>query len=269
MIKVAVTGAAGRMGSGIIRKITEQEDMEVVAAIEIPNSPLAGKDIGIQAGIDELGVEIVGAENLEEALKSSGADVLVDFTIAPAAEKAIETASACGVGVVVGTTGFTDEQMQNNAENIKKNNVPAVISTNMSIGVNVFFNTLKKLAPLLYDYDIEIIEAHHNQKIDAPSGTALMLADSISEALDEKPIYEFDRHSKRMKRTKNEIGIHAVRGGTIVGEHEIIFAGPDEVIKISHSAYSKQLFANGSVNAGLFLVGKEPGFYSMKDLVNE
>ena len=119
------------------------------------------------------------------------------------------------------------------------------------------------------DADIEIIETHHNRKADAPSGTALMLADSISEALDEKPIYEFDRHSKRMKRTKNEIGIHAVRGGTIVGEHEIIFAGPDEVIKISHSAYSKQLFANGSVNAGLFLVGKEPGFYSMKDLVNE
>ena len=116
---------------------------------------------------------------------------------------------------------------------------------------------------------IEIVEAHHNQKIDAPSGTALMLADSISEALNEKPIYEFDRHSKRMKRTKNEIGIHAVRGGTIVGEHEIIFAGPDEVIKISHSAYSKQLFANGSVNAGLFLVGKKLGFYSMKDLVND
>ena len=140
----------------------------------------------------------------------------------------------------------------------------------MSIGVSLVSELAKKAAKVLQgSFDIEIVEAHHNQKIDAPSGTALMLADSISEALDEKPIYEFDRHSKRMKRTKNEIGIHAVRGGTIVGEHEIIFAGPDEVIKISHSAYSKQLFANGSVNAGLFLVGKAPGFYSMKDLVNE
>jgi len=197
MIKVAVTGAAGRMGSGIIRKITEQDDMEVVAAIEMPNTPLAGKDAGVQAGIDELGVEITGAENLEETLKASNADVLVDFTIAPAAAEAIKTATSCGVGVVVGTTGFTDEQMASNIENVKNNNVPAVISSNMAIGVNVFFNTLKKLAPLLYDFDIEIIEAHHNQKKDAPSGTAMTAFEVIAK--------ELERDLKKLEFTEEKV----------------------------------------------------------------
>ena len=128
MIKVAVTGAAGRMGSGIIRKITQQDDMEVVAAIEIPNSPLAGVDVGIQAGAGELGVKIVGAEKLEETLKESKADVLVDFTIAHAAVETVKKATACGVNVVVGTTGFTDEQMAENIKNVKDNDVKAVIS---------------------------------------------------------------------------------------------------------------------------------------------
>ena len=145
MIKVAVTGAAGRMGSGIIKKITEQDGMEVVAAIEMPNTPLAGKDAGLQAGVGELGVEIVGSEKLEETLKASGAEVLVDFTIAPAAVETIKIATACGVNVVVGTTGFTDEQMASNIKNVEDNNVGAVISSNMAIGVNVFFKTLKNL----------------------------------------------------------------------------------------------------------------------------
>ena len=136
--------------------------------------------------------------------------------------------------------------------------------------LNELFSRAKKAAAILGDgFDVEIVEKHHNQKIDAPSGTALAIADAINETCTASNEYVYDRHNVRRKRRKNEIGIHAVRGGTIVGEHEIIFAGPDEVIKISHSAYSKQLFANGSVNAGLFLVGKEPGFYSMKDLVNE
>ena len=147
MIKVAVTGAAGRMGSGIIRKITEQEDMEVVAAIDIPNSPLAGKDAGVQAGAGELGVEIVGSEKLEETLKATKPDVLVDFSIAPAAVETIKTATACGVNIVVGTTGFTEEQMASDIKNVEDNKVGAVFSSNMAIGVNVFCNTLKKLAP--------------------------------------------------------------------------------------------------------------------------
>ena len=159
MIKVAVTGAAGRMGSGIIKKISELDDMEVVAAIEMPNTPLAGIDAGQKAGIDDIGVKITGSQDLRKTLESSEADVLVDFTIAHAAVETIKIATSCGVGVVVGTTGFSDEQMEENINNIENNNVPAVISSNMSIGVNVFFNTLKSLSQLLYDYDIEIIEA--------------------------------------------------------------------------------------------------------------
>ena len=166
MIKVAVTGAAGRMGSGIIRKISEQDDMEVVAAIEMPNTPLAGVDAGEKAGIGNIGVPIVGSEDLEKALKESGAEVLVDFTIAPAAVETIKRTADCGVNLVVGTTGFTEEQAKGNADVIKEKNIKAVISSNFSIGVNVFFKVLKDLTPILNDFDIEIIEAHHNQKAD-------------------------------------------------------------------------------------------------------
>ena len=138
-----------------------------------------------------------------------------------------------------------------------------------SIGVNLISELAAKAARVLEgSFDIEIVEAHHNQKIDAPSGTALMLADSISDALSVKPKYEFDRHSKRAKRSKNEIGIHSIRGGTIVGEHEIIFAGHDEIITISHSARSKELFATGAINAALFLEGKPAGLYNMRQLVD-
>jgi 4-hydroxy-tetrahydrodipicolinate reductase len=139
----------------------------------------------------------------------------------------------------------------------------------MSLGVNLLSELSAIAAKVLgNNYDIEIVEMHHNQKVDAPSGTALMLADSISDALPEKPEYDFDRHSKREKRKKNEIGFASVRGGTIVGEHEVIFAGTDEVIKLSHSAYSKALFANGALNAARFLATKDAGLYNMKDLIN-
>ena len=270
MIKVAVTGAAGRMGSGIIRKISEQDDMEVVAAIEMPNTPLAGKDAGLQAGIDELGVEIVGSESLEDALKSSGADVLVDFTIAPAAANAIKVATSCGVGVVVGTTGFTDEQMAENIKNVEENNVPAVISSNMAIGVNVFFNTLKKLAPLLYDFDIEIIEAHHNQKQDAPSGTAVTAFEVIADALDRDPeeVGVYGREGMVGKRTKEEIGIHAVRGGDIVGDHTVMFVGDGERIEVKHQAHTREVFIAGVIRAIRFVPTAEKGVVSsMNDVL--
>lgn len=139
---------------------------------------------------------------------------------------------------------------------------------NMSLGINLLATLAKKAVDVLgNDFDIEIIEKHHNQKIDAPSGTALMLADAICEEIDKPMKYEYDRHSKREKRSKNEIGMHAVRGGTIVGEHEIIFAGRDEIITLSHSARSKEIFAVGAVNAAKYMVGKGAGLYTMKDLI--
>ena len=270
MIKVAVTGAAGRMGSGIIRKITEQDGMEVVAAIEMPNTPLEGKDAGLQAGIDELGVEIVESEKLEETLKASGADVLVDFTIAHAAVDTIKVATSCGVGVVVGTTGFSDEQMSENIKNIKDNNVPAVISSNMSIGVNVFFNTLKKLAPLLYDYDIEIIEAHHNQKKDAPSGTAMTAFEVIAEELerDTEEVGVYGRHGLVGKRTPEEIGVHAIRGGDIVGDHTVMFVGDGERLEVKHQAHTREVFIAGVIRAIRYIPSAEKGIVSsMNDVL--
>lgn len=249
MTRIILSGALGKMGKAITSCVENRNDCEIVAGVDIATAECS---FPIYKSFNEINVD---------------ADVIIDFSHPSVLDDLLSFAKEKKMPAVIATTGLNEEQI----EDIKNasNEVPLFFSANMSIGVSLVSELAKKAAKVLQgSFDIEIVEAHHNQKIDAPSGTALMLADSISEALDEKPIYEFDRHSKRMKRTKNEIGIHAVRGGTIVGEHEIIFAGPDEVIKISHSAYSKQLFANGSVNAGLFLVGKEAGFYSMKDLVN-
>ncbi|MDO5823694.1 4-hydroxy-tetrahydrodipicolinate reductase [Methanobrevibacter sp.] len=270
MIKVAVTGAAGRMGSGIIKRITEQDDMEVVAAIERPETPFAGKDAGLQAGIDELGVEIVGSENLEKALKDSGAEVLVDFTIAPAAVETIKVATSCGVNIVVGTTGFSDEQMALNIKNVEDNNVGAVISSNMAIGVNVFFNTLKRLAPLLYDYDIEIIEAHHNQKADAPSGTAMTAFEVIAKELDRDPeeVGIFGRNGLVGKRTPEEIGVHAIRGGDIVGDHTVMFVGEGERLEVKHQAHTREVFIAGVIRAIRYVPTAQKGTVSsMNDVL--
>ena len=179
----------------------------------------------------------------------------------------LEFAVENSIPAVISTTGLNDAQI--NLIKAASTKIPVFFSANMSLGVNLLCELAKKAAKVLQgSFDIEIVEAHHNQKIDAPSGTALMLADSITEALDEKPIYEFDRHSKRMKRTKNEIGIHSVRGGTIVGEHDIIFAGHDEVITISHSAQSKEVFAVGSVRAAKFLYNKPAGLYDMNSVLS-
>ncbi|MBR6635725.1 MAG: 4-hydroxy-tetrahydrodipicolinate reductase, partial [Clostridia bacterium] len=169
---------------------------------------------------------------------------------------------------VIATTGLSEEQI--NSLQLASSQIPIFFSANMSIGVSLVSELVKKAASVLGgSFDIEIIEAHHNKKIDAPSGTALMLADSVSKGLEYKPVYEYNRHTKREKRTKNEIGIHAIRGGTIVGEHEVIFAGNDEIITVSHSARSKSIFATGSINAAVFISSKTPGMYSMKELVAE
>lgn len=250
MTRIILSGCCGKMGKAIAACVENRTDCEIVAGVDLVN--------------DELSFPVFKTFN-EINVKG---DVIIDFSHPSVLSGLLKYAKSNKIPAVIATTGLNEEQINSIKE--ASNEVALFFSANMSIGVSLISELAKKAAKVLQgNFDIEIVEAHHNQKIDAPSGTALMLADSISDVLNEKPVYEFDRHSKRMKRTKNEIGIHAVRGGTIVGEHEIIFAGPDEVIKISHSAYSKQLFATGSVNAGLFLVGKEPGFYSMKDLVNE
>ncbi|MGB9979726.1 4-hydroxy-tetrahydrodipicolinate reductase [Methanobacterium sp.] len=261
MIRIAVTGAGGRISSKIIKAILKQDDMEVVAAIGSPNTTLEGKDLGEVIGIGNIGVTINGAQKLAEVLTEKKPDVLIDFTIANAAVGTIKTSADCGVNVVVGTTGFSDEQMALIKESIEKNKIKAVIAPNMAVGVNVFFKIIKDLAKILNDYNIEIIEAHHKHKVDAPSGTAVKAYEIIAEVLgrnkDETCVY--GRHGIVGARTEKEIGIHAVRGGDIVGDHTVLFTGEGERIEVVHRAHSRQAFVTGIIKAVQYVVEAPEG----------
>ncbi|MBQ6935391.1 MAG: 4-hydroxy-tetrahydrodipicolinate reductase, partial [Clostridia bacterium] len=194
------------------------------------------------------------------------ADVIVDFSNPALLLSMLDYAKSTNTAVVISTTGLSDEQIKTVEE--FSHEIPVFFSYNMSMGVSLLCELAKTAAKVLgNDFDIEIVEAHHNQKLDAPSGTAIMLADAIKEEILDI-YYEYDRHSKRQKRNEKEIGIHSIRGGNIVGEHEVIFAGNDEIVKLSHSARSKAIFAQGAVNAAIFVNGKAPRIYNMKDLVN-
>lgn len=243
------------MGAAVTAAVSERDDCGIICGIDLFTE--AVRDYPIYAS---------PALVPENFIKK--ADVIIDFSNPSAFGGLMEFAVRSNIPAVICTTGLNDSQkgiMKDAAERI-----PVFFSANMSIGVNLINELAKKAARVLGDsFDIEIIEMHHNQKIDAPSGTALMLADSIKAELGGETEYEYDRHSKREKRPKNEIGIHAVRGGTITGEHEIIFAGHDEIIKISHSARSKELFAVGAVNAAVFLNGKSAGMYDMSMMLSE
>ena len=250
MVKIILSGCSGKMGHVITKCVENKENCEIVAGVDINK---CDAPYPIFASFSEIDVD---------------ADVIIDFSHPSVLASLLEYCKKNKMPAVIATTGLSDEQKKEIEDTSKE--VPMFFSANMSIGVNLISELAAKAARVLEgSFDIEIVEAHHNQKIDAPSGTALMLADSISDALTNKPTYEFDRHSKRAKRDPNEIGIHSIRGGTIVGEHEIIFAGLDEIITISHSARSKDLFAVGAVNATVFLKGKPAGMYSMKQLVDE
>ncbi len=250
MTKILLNGCGGKMGRVIASCVAEREGCEIIAGID-------------PAGMSDAAFPVYSSPDQFEGQ----ADVIIDFSHPSALEGILAYAISHHTPAVIATTGLNEQQVAAIHEAAKA--VPIFFSANMSIGVSLLTELAQKAARVLGDsFDIEIIEMHHNQKIDAPSGTALMLADAISDALPQKPHYEFDRHSKRAKRAKNEIGIHAVRGGTIVGEHEILFAGRDELVSIRHSARSKEIFAVGSVNAALFLCGQPAGLYAMRELVN-
>ncbi len=261
MTKVAVTGACGRMGGLIIENILKSKELELVSAIDVTN---IGKDIGEVMRVGKLNVAVEDANAVENALEKSKPDVLIDFTVAQAAVKNVLAASRKKVNLVVGTTGFNEEQRMLMEKAIKENNVAAVISPNFSIGVNVFWNLLEEASKRLADYDIEIIEAHHNQKKDAPSGTAMKAAEVISKVLGGK---EFVFGRQGLSPRKKEIGIHAVRGGDIAGDHTVLFAGDGERIEIKHQAHSRQAFARGAVKAALWVAKAKPGVYEMKDVL--
>ena len=247
--KIIISGCNGRMGR-VVESICEADpDVSVVA----------GFDVSLESRAFPV---FVSPANF-----TGEADAVIDFSNPAALDGLLAFALERKVPLVLATTGYSDEQLAQIDEASKR--IPIFRSANMSLGINVLLELVKKAAAVLGDsYDIEIVEKHHNRKVDAPSGTALMIADAAASALNFKPEYVYERHSVRQSRDKKEIGISAVRGGTIVGIHEIMFAGRDEIIEIKHTAMSREIFANGAVKAAKFLAGvSKPGMYDMSMLV--
>jgi len=239
------------MGRVVTEVASTQEDLRIVAGVDVIDN--ASMPYPIFTSFSEVPVE---------------AEVVVDFSNPSNLDDFLNFLTKKKMPAVIASTGFSDEQLERIAEAATE--APIFMASNMSIGINLLAELAKTAAKVLGgSFDIEIVEAHHNQKLDAPSGTAKTLAKAVEAGLDYEPIYTYDRHDRRAKRDKHEIGMHAIRGGTIVGEHEIIFAGNDEVIKLSHSALSKNIFAEGALNAARYIVKKQPGLYSMHDLVSE
>ena len=249
MTKVIITKKKKKMGASLINVAASREDIEIVGGIDI---------------VEPVNAKFEYAKTFSE-LKCN-ADVIVDFSNPAVLDSMLEYAVEKNIPVVICTTGYSEEQKKKIFAASEK--IAVFYSGNMSLGINLLVQLAKKAASILGDrFDIEIVEKHHNQKIDAPSGTAIMLADAINETLDNSKHYVYDRHSRRQQREKSEIGMHAIRGGTIVGEHDVIFAGHDEVITLSHSAASKSVFAEGAVNAAVFLKDQPAGLYDMSLLV--
>ncbi len=267
-LKIGVAGAAGRMGRGIVRAVSEQRDMELVLATDRSD---VGRDAGLVAGIGETGVIIVPPDKLEEELTRSGAGVLVDFTDKDSSIANARIALSKGVKLVIGTTGLESKAIKEIEALARANNMPVVLSPNMSTGVNLFFRLAREAATGLgEEYDVEIIEVHHHHKKDAPSGTALKVGEIISEALGRDLDRDgvFGRKGQIGERGAKEIGIHAVRAGDVVGEHTVLFAGPGERIEITHRAHSREAFVNGVVKAIRFLADKDDGkVYSTWDVL--
>ena len=250
MIKIIMHGCNGKMGQVISRMIAEDAEAEMAAGIDARDD--GHNPYPVFTNIDDCNVE---------------ADCLIDFSAAAAVDKMLDYCVEHKLPCVLCTTGLSKEQLEKIEEASKKTAV--LKSANMSLGINMLLKLLKEAAGILAPagFDMEIVEKHHNQKVDAPSGTALALADSINEEFGGEYEYVYDRSARREKRPKKEIGISAVRGGTIVGDHDVIFAGEDEVITFSHTAYSKAVFAKGAVQAAKFLAGKAPGLYNMSDVI--
>ena len=250
MVKIIMHGCNGHMGQVISDIVEKDPDAEIVAGIDIADQ---GKNsYPVFTDIDACQVE---------------ADAIIDFSSAKATDKLLEYSAARQIPVVLCSTGLSQEQLAKVEETSRK--VAVLKSANMSLGINTLLKLVQDAARVLAaaGFDMEIVEKHHRLKLDAPSGTALALADSINEAMDNQYHYVYDRSQKREKRDDKEIGISAVRGGTIVGEHEIIFAGQDEVIEFKHTAYSKAIFGKGAVEAAKFLAGKPAGMYDMQDVI--
>lgn len=265
MTRVAVTGAIGRMGKMLIEALDQSAEAELTAAVVLPDSSVIGADAGELAGLGKNGVKVVG--ELSEVVDDF--DVLIDFT---APEATLANAALCaahGKGIVIGTTGFSPEEearllaYQSGAAMCK--------AANFSTGVNVCLNLLQKAAEILGDdYDVEIYEAHHKHKVDAPSGTALAMGQSVADGLGRnlREVAVYGREGQTGARDKETIGFATVRGGDVVGDHTVMFLGDGERVEITHKASSRMAFANGAVRAAAWLAGQKPGLYEMRDVLN-
>ena len=265
MQSVVVAGAAGRMGKRLVDLVNTQAGLKVVGALEYSEHPLLGKDAGEVAGIGRLEVPLVG--NLNE-LDGNDAEVMIDFTAPQVTLANLDWAVAEQVSMVIGTTGMSVEERGLLARAACE--IPIVFAPNMSVGVNVLFKIVAEVAAILgEDFDVEILEAHHRLKKDAPSGTAVHLGEIVAETLgrDYQSDAVFTRHGFTGERTQREIGMQTLRAGDIVGEHTVMFGGMGERLEIIHRAHSRDNFAAGAVRAALWLAGREPGLYDMQDVL--
>lgn len=251
MIKLLLSGICGQMGQVIGNMVNEDPEIELVGGFDINKD--SKFDVPIYKDLKECYIDI---------------DVIIDFSNPNAFQPIISFALERKIPIVIATTGLSEDQISLIHETSKK--IPIFFASNMSLGINLLLDLVKKATKTLEkNFDIEIIEKHHNKKVDAPSGTAITLADAINDTLSEKYTYCHERKSRREKRNPKEIGIHSVRGGTIVGEHTIIFSGNDEIIELTHKASSKKIFSNGAIKAAKFLFNKTPGYYSMDYIIKK
>ena len=247
MIKVLINGINGRMGQEVLKSVNNSSDFEICCGVDTISS---NSTFPIYTDIDSI---------------KEKPDIIIDFSIPEATMNILEFAKTKNIPIVIATTGFSEEQLSKIKDYSKM--IPIFRSGNMSYEINIMADIVAKLANQLKDSDIEIIETHHKNKIDSPSGTALILADSINRALDNTMDYQYNRHSVRQKRPDKEIGIHSIRGGTEVGKHTVLFLGNNESFEITHTVTSRSIFAEGALKAARFLINQNSGLYNMKDLI--
>lgn len=274
MIKIGILGIDGAMGRLILDLALKEDEISVTHGYTIPESENIGMDIGSLVGAESQEVKVTDINEMDNHMQEDTPDLFIDFTVAPATEINAYKILEYNVPLVIGTTGLSKKFLADMAEISNSKNVPMVISTNMAIGMNVVFEMVKQLASRLDGWEIEIIEKHHHRKQDAPSGTALTIAsniaDSIGVNLDKVAKYGRNKGPNPRKYGKQEIGIHSIRAGDIVGDHTIIYAGNGERIEFTHKAHSRSCFASGAIEAAKFLSGKKgkSGIYNMKDVLN-
>ena len=265
MLNVSVLGASGRMGRSLLECIAEDKDLRLVGALTEPSDPEVGKDAGISAGLGSLGVSLL--DNRTDVLEA--AEVAIDFTLPEATQANVAACIDSGTALVIGTTGLEEEDVKSLRE--ASGRIPLVYGRNMSVGVNVFMDLVRRAARALgEEYDAEILDAHHSQKVDAPSGTALALGEEVAKArgrtLEELGVKT--RVGRTGPRAPNSVGFSVIRAGNIVGDHSVFFASPDERIELIHRATNRRTFARGALRAATWVHDKKPGFYSMRDVLD-